>query len=210
MPKDNAKIVPFGKYKGQPVAVMAEDQQYCDWLMQQSWFRDNHKNLYTIIINNFAEPSETPEHNKLQALFLNDDFLKNFTKLVLNPDLTYEVRKVEFECRGFDAVIQVRIDDATGLHTEILIHVEIKPSVGDDYPAVLRQIGRARAGKFDSYRRWLERPAEHCVLLIDAYVGAGVTEEEFIQIFGANRIKIVKLGNVTAPAKPPSRKHRVV
>jgi len=29
-------IVPFGKYKGQPVDVLAADHAYCDWLTSQA------------------------------------------------------------------------------------------------------------------------------------------------------------------------------
>ena len=67
-------VVPFGKYKGQAVEVLAEDREYTDWLMGQSWFKDRYQNIYTLIVNNFGEPSETPEHNELQALFLDDVF----------------------------------------------------------------------------------------------------------------------------------------
>jgi uncharacterized protein (DUF3820 family) len=29
-------LVPFGKYKGQPVEVLAQDREYCDWLDAQT------------------------------------------------------------------------------------------------------------------------------------------------------------------------------
>jgi hypothetical protein len=72
--RDDTNIVRFGRYKGQPVEAMAADRGYCDWLLAQPWFREKNGNLYTLIVNNFGEPSETPEHNALQALFLDDDF----------------------------------------------------------------------------------------------------------------------------------------
>src|SRR5260221_12243408 len=72
------QIVPFGKYKGQPVEVMQQDHQYVEWLMAQGWFRERFGGIYTMIINNFGEPAETPEHNALQAKFLNDDFCRGF------------------------------------------------------------------------------------------------------------------------------------
>jgi uncharacterized protein (DUF3820 family) len=31
-------IVPFGKYKGQPVEALAQDRSYLDWLQTQNWF----------------------------------------------------------------------------------------------------------------------------------------------------------------------------
>jgi len=57
-----SELIPFGKYKGQPVEVMAQDKQYAEWLTAQPWFRDKFAGLYTVIINKFQEPSETPEH----------------------------------------------------------------------------------------------------------------------------------------------------
>jgi hypothetical protein len=29
------RYIPFGKHKGKPVEVLAQDRQYCDWLMAQ-------------------------------------------------------------------------------------------------------------------------------------------------------------------------------
>lgn len=75
---DNSmRLVPFGKYKGQPVEVMQMDTGYCEWLSTQDWFRERYANVYQqVIINNFTEASETPEHNKLQMLFLDKEFYK--------------------------------------------------------------------------------------------------------------------------------------
>lgn len=75
---DNSmRLVPFGKYKGQPVEVMQMDSGYCEWLSTQDWFRERYANVYQqVIINNFTEASETPEHNKLQMLFLDKEFYK--------------------------------------------------------------------------------------------------------------------------------------
>lgn len=68
-------IMPIGKYKGQPLEAVRHDAKYFDWLCQQSWFREKYGDTYQIIINNFQEPTETPEHNKLQAIFLENEFL---------------------------------------------------------------------------------------------------------------------------------------
>lgn len=68
----SGEIVPFGKYKGQAVEVMAADRDYCDWLLAQPWAKDKLRSVYNIIINYGAEPQDTPEHNALQAKFLDD------------------------------------------------------------------------------------------------------------------------------------------
>jgi hypothetical protein len=55
-----SEIVPFGKYRGQPIEALAADRGYCDWLMSQTWFRERYGAFYTLIINNFSERNITP------------------------------------------------------------------------------------------------------------------------------------------------------
>src|SRR6266446_810452 len=76
-------LVPFGKHKGQPVTALAQDRDYCDWLLQQSWFVQRFPELHTIVVNNFGEPTETPEHNRLQLRFLEEDFRLRCMRLAL-------------------------------------------------------------------------------------------------------------------------------
>lgn len=67
-----AEVVPFGKYKGQPVEVLAADTDYCEWLTGQPWFRDRWPNVYNVVINYGGEPQDSPEHNQMQARFLDE------------------------------------------------------------------------------------------------------------------------------------------
>lgn len=85
------KTVPFGKYKGQPVEVLAADPDYCDWLAQQSWFKERYAQIYqVVVINHFAEPEETPEHNALQALFLEEIYIQAFVCAHAKKDVIAE------------------------------------------------------------------------------------------------------------------------
>lgn len=71
-------IVPFGKYKGRPVTDLISDRSYTDWLAAQPWFRERYSNIYNVIITGTAlPPQDTPEHNKMQARFLNHDVCLN-------------------------------------------------------------------------------------------------------------------------------------
>ena len=70
----SAEIVPFGKYKGQPVDVLTADQDYCEWLVSQPWFKSRYGNVYNILIQGGGEPQDSPEHNEMQARFLEDDW----------------------------------------------------------------------------------------------------------------------------------------
>lgn len=71
-------IVPFGKYKGQPVEVLASDPQYVEWLLSQSSIKIKYPDIISVIINNFQAPSETPEHNAIQVKFLDDNYRLKF------------------------------------------------------------------------------------------------------------------------------------
>jgi hypothetical protein len=71
---DTNSTIPFGKYKGQPIEILQNDSKYTDWLLAQDWFREKFASHYTFIVNNFAEPSCTPEHNRLQMMFMDNNF----------------------------------------------------------------------------------------------------------------------------------------
>lgn len=65
-------IVPFGKYKDKSVLELLADVKYVEWLKQQSWF-SNQKQIYNIVVHqtiSTTNNSKTPQHNKLQNLFL--------------------------------------------------------------------------------------------------------------------------------------------
>ena len=65
-------IVPFGKYKDKSVLDLLADEKYVEWLKQQSWF-SNQKQIYNIVVHQTiptTNNSKTPQHNKLQNLFL--------------------------------------------------------------------------------------------------------------------------------------------
>lgn len=59
--------VPFGKYRGRPAADMLADSDYMDWLSSQPWFRERFKHLTR---REDDALSSTPQHNRLQAMFL--------------------------------------------------------------------------------------------------------------------------------------------
>jgi hypothetical protein len=51
-----AAIVPFGKYKGQPVEVMMADRDYCSWAMAQAGLRARFASVFAIIVNGGTAP----------------------------------------------------------------------------------------------------------------------------------------------------------
>lgn len=264
-----SEVVPFGKYKGQPIEALAADQGYLDWLREQPWFQTRYPNLHTIIINNFREPDETPEHNRLQAAFLDEGFqrrvfvalrpraysdmrsaLKNRiqdrlrdlnhslqihagelqryesqrgdglhkdewveeriakstevvkvlmaamerTQAIVPEDLAWSFG-VEFEAKGIDVELTVEAW-ATMPHlayyssTDIqwyedtlrswTFKIELKPTLGDDYPAVLRQM---RASGSD-------------VLMVGEFHSAAINLEQLTKIFDTAGCRVIMVTQV--------------
>lgn len=237
-------MIPFGKYKGQPVEALAQDREYCDWLLTQDWFRTRFTAIQTLIVNNFGEPNETPEHNALQALFTDNAWVVAFVRYLYGKKLSsrfeeekrdaiascdsntqrlkeelksqdqniefysrpeysgsgrwketaiaarqeivekieaitkrrqfmegltapqVKVDQVYYEVEGADVVIEPSLAHFSGLG---VLRIECKPIVGDDYPAILRQM------KVNKCK----------VLLIGdgGYRGVGATLEQVKQIF---------------------------
>jgi hypothetical protein len=63
-------LVPFGKYRGQPVEVMLADRSYCECALAQPDIRERYPTFVTIVVNGGSAPdAPTPEHNRLQLLF---------------------------------------------------------------------------------------------------------------------------------------------
>lgn len=70
---ESLPIVPFGKYKNKPVTDLLNDKKYLDWCKNQDWF-SKFPVIYNICVNQTIQSNNldapTPEHNKLQNLFL--------------------------------------------------------------------------------------------------------------------------------------------
>jgi hypothetical protein len=92
--------VPFGKYKGLPIEVLLSDHAYSDWLAQQNWLLDRFPAIHTLVINNHGEPTETPEHNALQAKFFDRAWQLALLKAVA-PGL-FEITEREFSKFCYD------------------------------------------------------------------------------------------------------------
>lgn len=164
MAEPKAEIVPFGKYKGQPVEVLLADDGYRDWLMSQDWFRARFGNIYQTIINYGAEPQDTPEHNEMQASFLDDALCIRLALMLCQPHkwprdqgmgaerfleaLKHpRIEKRWFEAGGWDVIYTPNWMPWSD------IRVELKPDLGDDFPSVLRQVLRYPASDYSSSQR---------------------------------------------------------
>ena len=46
----NDKIIPFGKYKGQPLEALHGDPKYCEWLISQAGIKERYPAIYTLLL----------------------------------------------------------------------------------------------------------------------------------------------------------------
>ena len=213
-----------------------------------------------MIINNFQEPNETPEHNVLLVLFLDDQFCARFFGVLKEDwqlDLVTALRKnVEaerqnvikgtherynktlrqeceraleryagsieweikfwraFEEEGFDVRLSCSICTRSTLPeyqesyaytpshvgegsvwaecwvlSDLRLHeikVQIKPAVGDEYPAVLSQMRVNRTN----------------VLFVERYIGTGASEKQFVETFKMSGMRVVFRHEVEAAQLP--------
>jgi len=210
------ELIPFGKYKDKPIEILSKDKKYVEWLLAQDWFRNKYQSLYTVVINNFHEPQDTPEHNALQGLFLDDDFCIKFSKIIAPSYFKEEilssyrdqytrrfevksefiksikVHDIQFEKSGIDVSFSLDITYTNSYERREgtiewekrsfgetfysnIFKIEIKPSIGDDYPTVLRQM----------------RDLGCNILFLGEYHGIGLNLENFIKLFNKQKIRIV-------------------
>lgn len=73
MSTGHTDLVPFGKYKGRPIYELIADRPYTDWLAAQPWFRERYGTVYNLVVHTGATPQDTPEHNAMQARYLDHD-----------------------------------------------------------------------------------------------------------------------------------------
>lgn len=176
-PTDGMPVVPFGKYKGQYVTEMKKDRSYVDWFVLQADLVERYPVIYNIIIGGSkAKPKrkkqDTPQHNAMQAKYLGADLRRRVgRKYVMSPEELSDhgyrggeyqitVGPVEFETHGWDATWETYVNmvtpgyeprrAGTGFmhHHFVRVYLELKPSISDDYPVVMRQVMDRRARQF--------------------------------------------------------------
>lgn len=108
-------IVPFGKYKGQPIAVMRADADYTQWALSQTGITDKYPALIkALTYGTEPEHSCTPEHNKLQMLFLDAGYLDRlFAVLYPFGNESHATVFINHRHEHHPSLIQAHIDKIT-------------------------------------------------------------------------------------------------
>jgi hypothetical protein len=73
--------------------------------------------------------------------------------------------------------------------------VEVKPSLGDDYPAVLRQM---KANKLSMQERMYEQRPAYC-LLLNQFTATGATLDEVRRIFVQSSFSVLTFDDIATP-----------
>ena len=172
MDTQSLPLVPFGKYKGQPITTLMNDTKYLEWCKQQEWFQ-KFPIVYNICVNQTIttsnQNSKTPEHNKLQNMFLENKNVEKLLRLIYKKfqyrkNVTYSSAMCEFEgsfnwdvvinnlsftklqCKcnwdeKEDDICDCKYEDNDDYEYALSdIYIELKPLMGDDYPCVLRKM----------------------------------------------------------------------
>lgn len=191
----SAVVLTFGKHKGSTVAeLLARDPAYAEWIVNQGWVAERFAELHAAIMARGAAPDDSPEHNQIQGRFLDRQFCLAFLKAA-DPVLEYSTTRfgewfaslaekttfktqVSFEDRGIDVKLWFGSD--AHLHhgkwsAEAMIGIEIKPSLGDDFPSVMRQMSLLGCR----------------YLVVAEYTGRGVSSLQLREMFQANGITII-------------------
>lgn len=190
--------IPFGKHKGRMlVEVMAEDPQYVDWMMQQAWFAEKFKPLYELAKAGLGDDAEnTPAHNAMQARFLDPAYCAALA-------MACRERFAALSKARFEDIADVRFVAAwwEGLAAEAYesrreVWVELKSSLGDDYPAVIRQVKaqQHRAARTPGAMRY----PPVVVVLTDQFSAQGVTLEQARTMFEQSGIRLVLSSEIDA------------
>ena len=221
---ENEPIVPFGKHKGKPITTLLNDTKYLEWCKKQEWFKKYHI-VYNICVNqtivNNNESSKTPEHNRIQNLFLEEENVKKFLlkvftfKILENLHICCNPKDcVKFEQKfNWDLIIDgnaywywyctCEVDECVCDTYKNLPHLlnrlwlfpvycEIKPVLGDDYPCVLRKMNTQILLTNGGY----EESDNKYVLLVKDFSSSTTTKKQLIQIFKQSYIKVVFLNDI--------------
>lgn len=82
-------IIPFGKHKDKPITELICDAEYLKWLSLQPWFKEKYPTIYNITINHTINNNQTktPEHNKIQNMFLEENFCISILDILYKSDI---------------------------------------------------------------------------------------------------------------------------
>lgn len=188
-PSGSDKIVGFGKHAELTFKTLAETQRgYVQWLFRQGWFHSKYPELYEYLdnaglrpdmsVSTFIRSNPTPiDHNSFQARFTDDNELLRVVQAILfGTEYIYNITNVTFEhiCNS-DIVIDVTCNSRNPGWFSKMYHftllLELKPTVSNEYPEILRQL-RSQRRSYEYFTTTSQTPSIiQQALVIGAYTG---------------------------------------
>jgi hypothetical protein len=146
-----------------------------------------------------AEPTEygkTPRHNMMQMRFLNPKYRAKFLEKV-DPEGADCLDWFSFEQSGWDVVF---FESGRKCLNDVMVCVEIKPFIGDEFPTFLRQI------KKQQWRSFCEGNKFKSILLCEDANFVGVTQAEVALFFRNEGVTLLFEKEFWRPRKPRVKK----
>lgn len=148
--KVSQRLVAFGKFGNLTFEQLATTQPgYVKWLFSQDWFENKYTALFEYLVGLGLQPKSTlsssgeiSTHNEYQARFIpSREELSELVQRILGE---HQIIGVTFEhlCNA-DIVVEALVPKNTKWFTsskKVVLLIELKPSVSNDYPEILRQI----------------------------------------------------------------------
>jgi hypothetical protein len=106
---------------------------------------------------------------------------------IRHPRFSEKITQRAFEVRGWDVVFYAEWTTGFARESEFF-GIEIKPALGDDFPAVLRQM-KARA------RGWPGGPCGR-FLVIGTFIASGATFEQVKAVFAADNFRVLTFAEI--------------
>lgn len=219
--------VPFGKYEGQPVEVLINDEHYVEWLTSQPWFSQRYPVLYQTVVNYGTVPQDSPEHNQMQARFLDHSVCLAVAR-VAAPDVEFDepialaaewarldawrnsadrfeesahpavVKDLAFEDRGWDVTFAVRLP-----------RLEVTSPDGrctygaGDSPSFCVELKPDLGDDFPSVLRQVKRyPGKGArVVVVRRAEFAQVGWDQVSAIFAADQIALIREADLESPGR---------
>lgn len=198
-----SNIIQFGKYKGKNYEVLLKDPSYVNWLKQKDWINNKYPSLSTYILTmgdtglpaNYNSP--TPSHNRLQNKFLSTYYRYNLFKECYDDNIQIDDDKIQIEFEdkfNWDIVLNYKKRNCFCYTTNMFLFCEIKTSVGEEYPCILRKMKQQIHSLENVYYK-SNTVLKYC-LLIDNLDLSKTTEEDLISIFKYSNIDVVFFSDI--------------
>lgn len=190
-------IIPFGKYQNKPIEELLKDDKYIEWLKAQYWLESKYPEIYkrinkSITTVKYKNDNPTPYHNKIQNLFLKQIYRIYFFEILFNFENVDDNVDVEFEGENnWDIILTLNVRDKYFCtRRKYNIYCEIKTSVGEEYPCILRKLKQQMI-----HTKYTKEYTRFC-LLIDKLRLSETTFEDFILIFKLSNIEVILLEDI--------------